>query len=253
MSQLSGALIQIMQALKGLTSYPSNRDLATKQTYQFKRLYLSTILVLVPALASCTPVETKLNDAETATANCLKQAGYKQTDLQLEKIRDTSHLLTQIKANLPRGLLCADPEKIEKLWQINLQGWRLAKGLPEPEIKKIDGKEVESPPLERYAIFWEQHAAVPKEATLIVSFGNGQGGDRESVVAIERLFEIFGKPHRDVSHYVEPTPHTQFDTTPIGSWRQRALGWNLTNTARMGLTTGRQSQFNRIYFGPEIK
>ena len=244
----------IMQVLKIVNYSPHTCDLTLKNKGQLKRLLLRIALVLMPAFAACAPVQSALNDTETATINCLKQAGYAQTNLQLGKVRNLQHLLIQIRDNLPRGLLCADPEKIEKIWQINLQGWRLAKGLSEPEIKKIDGKEVEAAPLERYmVIWWPLVVGTTREAQLTVGFGNGQEEDRESVVAIERLIEIFGKPHQDVSYYVDPTPHTQFDTTAIGSWRQRALSWTLTNTVVMGLTTGRQSQFNRIYFGPEIK
>lgn len=193
---------------------------------------------LAPYLA-CTP--DQIQKAQKAT--------------RLEKVTDIAHLVRQIHANLDKGVLCADPEWLEKQWGIRIFHWRLRRGLPEYQVHRDQDRQVEPPPLARYMV---SHRSGPGEAGKVVSlidvgFWGGQNHPGESFMPVQDLFSLLGPPNEQTRNNHDPAPPNPTQPVPPpmkrgGNLQRANLKWLRPQGIAIVATTGYQSEIGSVRF-----
>lgn len=176
------------------------------------------------------------------------------TELQLEKVRSVEHLIRQIHDNLPRNILCVDPQWLEQQWGLQIRGWRAARGLSELPVPRIDGVWMGSSPLEPIVVRWGLD--MREESRPLVGIGVGFVDGifyEKSLIPIDILIQILGAPtsnkHRDLNPPPPASVYSQSIPLPAyGPYPQRILLWKKYSAIQILVATERSSNFSQISF-----
>ncbi len=176
------------------------------------------------------------------------------TDLRLELVRDVEHLIRQIHDNLPRNILCADPQWLEQQWGVPIRGWRATRGLPELPAALNTGVGMGSSPLALIAVKWGIDMREQSRPLVGIGVGFADGIFYEkSLIPIDITIQIIGTPTSNKHRESNPPPPASGDLPRIplaayGPYPQRILSWEKYGVIKILIATERSSNFSQISF-----